>query len=122
MVMVLEKFLVDEMARIGNERKPCEAAGLLLPFIHNGRQVIELPNRSMTPHDHFEMHFDDIQMELKSFVDDHPDPSVWNQIVLWHTHPAGNLGPSKYDLESKTDNLRHLVITLREEGALATWY
>lgn len=121
--MVLEKALVDEMERIGRERMPCEAAGILLPFPWRNQQVIELPNRSKTPQDHFEMHGDDIALALERFLDDYPDPSVWKQVVIWHTHPGGNIGPSKYDMESKIDDLRYLVVTLlKDGGALATWF
>lgn len=123
MVMVLERFLVEEMASIGRDRSPSEAAGVLLPFPFRGRQIIELPNRSLTPHDHFEMRGEDLVLALEEFASVHTSPKVWNELVLWHTHPSGNVGPSKYDLQHKMPNLRHLVVSLPEEGeALATWY
>lgn len=123
MVLVLEKHLVEEMGRIGRERAPAEAAGVLLPFPFQGTQVIELPNRSMTPHDHFLMQGEDLALALEPFAEAHPDKELWMQVALWHTHPGGNLGPSKYDLKNRCEGLRHLVISLHENDEVkATWY
>lgn len=123
MVMVLEKEMVEEISRIGVLRSPCEAAGILLPFPFEGRQIIELPNRSSTPHDFFEMAAEDLILSMEKFVTKHPDPSVWNMTVIWHTHPAGHVGPSTFDMQNKVTDLRHLVVSLHPEGeALATWY
>ena len=123
MVMVLEKSMVDEITRIGRERMPCEAAGILLPIKWRQQQVWELPNRSKTPHDSFEMHGEDIAILLRDFLEEHPEDEIWSDVVIWHTHPQGNIGPSKYDLDNRIPDLKCLVVSLLKDGeAKATWY
>lgn len=123
MVMVLEVMMVQEIARIGRLRSPNEACGLLLPASVNGVQVIELPNRSHTPHDSFEMHGNDMLIALEQvFRGDFPEELIPG-LTAWHTHPGGGLGPSMADLENKPVHLKSLVVTLTDKGeALATWF
>ena len=126
MLMVLEAELVEAIAVIGRYRSPAEACGLLLPVIVKGRQVLELPNRSKQPLDSFEMLGSDMMMELEKLL-------PWEMlekmvedgsITAWHTHPSGNVGPSRFDLKNKAPKLNNLVVTLFEDGKrpLATWY
>lgn len=114
---VIDHRLVREIASIGEERRPNEACGILLPFDHKGKRVWELPNRSKYPHDSFEMHGKDIAL----IVADWDGP--YEDIVIWHTHPGGNVGPSSADLRNRVTKLANLVVTLSEEGEpLATWF
>lgn len=123
MVMILEPKVVETIAHIGMERLPNEACGILLPTPINGRQVIELPNRSLTPHDSFEMKGEDMLLALEMiFQGDFPAHLI-PAITAWHTHPNGNLGPSRFDLHNKPANIKSLVVTLTKDGgAKATWY
>lgn len=123
MVMVLEPTVVREIERIGWERAPAEACGILLPYPWRGQQVWEMPNRSNTPHDEFIMKGEDIALTLEDWLEETPE-GLWTQIVAWHTHPSGNLGPSKADLERRPKkNLRCLVVTLYpDKEAKATWF
>lgn len=123
MVMVLEVMMVQEIANIGRLRSPNEACGLLLPSSINGVQVIELPNRSSTPHDSFEMRGEDMLIALERvFRGDFPEELIGG-LTAWHTHPGGGLGPSTADLENKPAHLKSLVVTLTDKGeALATWF
>jgi proteasome lid subunit RPN8/RPN11 len=127
MVMVLEDSLVREIARVGQERLPNEACGLLLPLAINGRQVLEVPNRSRKPHDSFEMKGSDIFLALQGVYGedlsmDQVDRMI-PDIAVWHTHPHGGVGPSKADMDNKPDRFKSLVVTLREgEPPLATWF
>lgn len=122
MLMVLEKHLVDEMGRIGEERRPTEACGLLLPFPWREQQIFEMPNRSKTPHDSFVMKGSDIELVLAEFFEENEDKSMWPQITAWHTHPGGNVGPSVEDLRNKPKLIRSLVVSLHEDGPKATWF
>lgn len=123
MVMILEKKLVDEIAGIGVKRLPNEACGILLPTPIRGVQVIELPNRSATPHDSFEMLGSDMLLALEMVMQgDFPEELI-PSLTAWHTHPHGNVGPSRFDMDNRPANLKSLVVTLRDkEGPLATWY
>lgn len=124
MVMVLEQKMVNRIAQIGRSRKPNEACGLLLPTPIKGVQVIELPNRSLTPHDSFEMKGDDMILALEMlFQGDFPEDLIPG-LTAWHTHPEGHVGPSKFDLHNKPANIKSLVVTLFDNGKapLATWF
>lgn len=49
--------------------------------------------------------------------------SMMDEVYLWHSHPKGNIGPSRTDLQNKIKGLRFLVITLTEpKGAIITEY
>lgn len=115
--------MVEEIARIGKERAPCEACGLLLPIAWRGKRVWELPNRSKTPHDSFTLTGTDIMLELEDFIAQVDDQQIWGEIVIWHTHPKGNLGPSVYDMRNRSTRTQNLVVTLLEDAdAKATWF
>jgi proteasome lid subunit RPN8/RPN11 len=123
MVLVLEQMIVQEIARIGRLRAPNEACGLLLPIPYRGRQVWEMPNRSMKPHDSFEMHGTDMLLALEGFFPAEPTAEWLSGITAWHTHPQGNVGPSRNDLQNKPAYIRSLVVSIPEKGPpLATWF
>lgn len=123
MVMVLEQHMIDEIAHIGELRRPNEACGLLLPEPHRGRQVWELPNRSLTPHDSFVMKGEDMALALEGYFPEELEPEFVQRITAWHTHPKGNLGPSGEDLRVKPPHMKSLVVTIYEDApAKATWF
>jgi proteasome lid subunit RPN8/RPN11 len=35
--------------------------------------------------------------------------------VIWHTHPSGNVGPSRGDLLHKLGDLSYLVVSINPE-------
>ena len=119
--IVLEQHIVDEIARIGVERAPSEACGILLPFPWNGKQIYELPNRAEKHHDMFTLYGDDIVFTIQDWVDHHPE-ATWDQISVWHTHPAGQVGPSETDLKERSEHCGNLVVTLTEDKPIATWF
>lgn len=119
--VVLDGSQVAEIGRIGLERRPSEACGILLPYPWKGRQVFELPNRAELHHDKFEMHSDDIVITLQDWVDSTPE-ATWDMLTVWHTHPAGNIGPSKADLEERSEHCGNLVVALTEDGPIPTWF
>ena len=123
MVMVLEQKLVNQIARIGKDRLPNEACGLILPYPVKGVQVIELPNRSKKPHDSFEMTGEDMLLSLEQvFQGDFPE-HLLPSLTAWHTHPRGHVGPSKFDMENKPAKFKSLVVTLFDDSPpLATWF
>src|SRR5690242_10965400 len=128
MVMVIEQKMVNAIADCGRSSAPNEACGLLLPYAVNGVQVIELPNRSSTPRDSFEMRGEDMLMALerafRGVATLEELEEIIPKIAAWHTHPAGNMGPSEYDLKNKPENFKSLVVTLFTDGSppLPTWY
>jgi proteasome lid subunit RPN8/RPN11 len=49
--------------------------------------------------------------EWLTSVDDQQKESM----VIWHTHPSGNVGPSRGDLDHKLAGLSYLVISIHPE-------
>lgn len=103
-----------EIFRIGEERWPNEACGVLL-----GDVVYELPNRSQHPQTSYHMSEVDWPQEVLFFLGSHDlagtPEKAFDLIRVWHTHPAGEIGPSEYDIEAKEGvdpRLRFLVFTL----------
>jgi proteasome lid subunit RPN8/RPN11 len=35
-----------------------------------------------------------------------------DHFIVWHTHPSGNIGPSKGDMDSKIQGFQYLVVTM----------
>lgn len=124
MVMVLEQEIVNEIAQIARLRAPNEACGILLPYPHRGRSVWELPNRAKNKKHEFVATGEDMMLVLEGWLPEEPSAELISGITVWHTHPRGNLGPSKFDLQNKPAFLRSLVVTLYEDGTppKATWY
>lgn len=125
MVMTLEQHMVDEIAAIGKLRLPNEACGVLLPYPLKGQQVIEIPNRADFPLDSFTMLGNDIELELnmhiESRVTEEQVRDILVNITFWHTHPKGNVGPSREDMRDKPPFGKSLVVSLGDPP-LATWF
>lgn len=126
MVMVLEQAMVDAIAQIGYAAYPNEACGLLLPEPVRGQQVVELPNRSKEPLDSVEMDAEDLVIQLEMLYGDNVPSLILPNITWWHTHPSGNIGPSKFDIENKPYQIKCLVVTLwpeaEDKAPVATWF
>jgi proteasome lid subunit RPN8/RPN11 len=127
MTILLEPNLLEQIGKIAGERKPNEACGLLVPLADHTVRVVELPNRSMMPHDSFEMKGADIFLTLQSILGE--DLTVDEvermlpEIAVWHSHPNGGVGPSRADMRNKPAKFKSLVVTLREgEPPLGTWF
>lgn len=114
----LTRAIVEEIVRIGAHRAPSEACGVILPppGDRSGRagiaaRVIELPNRSKRPRDSYELHGKDLVLELEDWLlaKDNEDRE---RMIFWHTHPSGNIGPSRGDLGQKNWNFSFLVVSI----------
>lgn len=119
--------MVSEMGMIGKMRLPNEACGILLPYAVGGRQVLEVPNRATMPHDSFTMMGEDIALTLEMLFEhtpmsDRDVEKLLGELVYWHTHPRGNVGPSKGDLQNKLPGSRNIVVAIHDDEALATWF
>lgn len=122
MPIVLEQSMIAEIGRIGEQRKPAEACGVILPTPYRGRTVWEMPNRSHTSHDSFEMRSDDILLQLEGWIQENRDLANWENLVFWHTHPSGGVGPSKTDIENRIPQCGNLVVSLTDNGPVPAWF
>lgn len=119
--VVLTPQLINQIAHFGELRRPIEACGVLIPEPYKGSQVFELPNRSLAGTDRYEMSTHDIQLILQGWFETTPRER-WDEMVVWHTHPGGNIGPSRGDMQNRHPDLTYLVVTLTETGPVASWF
>ena len=111
MSTILGSSVEDKLSLIIHDRAPLEAVGLIL----DGIRVVELPNKSPTPKNSFEVHKSDIIKVLEK-EEDLPE------IIFWHSHPSGVIGPSKTDMRQKNNFMEYLVITITPDGLIYTRY
>jgi proteasome lid subunit RPN8/RPN11 len=78
--------------------------------------MIEVPNLADDPTKNVHMDAQDLNEALRRIVGDparYPG-NLTRELVVWHTHPGGLVGPSKVDMESRRAyrDMRCLVVTL----------
>lgn len=106
---------IAEIVRLGTLRSPREACGLLLTRHDAGPRIVEVPNRASDPTHDVIMDGPDLQMALAELIGGHPyEGNLQADLVLWHTHPSGNVGPSRTDMKMKRQlgDIRCLVVSL----------
>ena len=96
------------------EAAPREAVGLLDA---NGR-IYLLKNISESPENSFLVDKQEILhvIEKQDFI------GPLTHVTLWHSHPGGLEGPSRVDMQNRTQFSHHLVVTLLSGRASFTWY
>lgn len=120
----LTKEMVNEIGRIGKERKPNEACGVLLPHPrspHEGSksQVVELPNRSLKP-DTYRMATADIRLAVEEL---NLSKDEVDRMAIWHTHPGGGIGPSRDDMIRRVRDVPYLVVAIQEDDTfIPAWF
>ena len=106
--------IIPQIVELGLRRAPFEACGIVVPDLEvpAANWVKELQNRSSDPLNSYEID----TATIKTLVE---NAENWSDILVWHTHPRGGIGPSKGDVESKAKGLRYLVVALpRGEAVL----
>ena len=106
-LLVLPEAL-DAIKAIGTERMPSEACGVLLP---NG-EVIEMTNHSEQPEDSYILEVNELHDKIEPWLAELPDHVDKLNLIVWHTHPRGGIGPSKGDLDERIAGVRYLVVSL----------
>lgn len=107
----LEGPVLGQLRRLAIEAAPREAVGLIL----SDGTVVSLPNHSENPTCSFEVRKSDLATQLG--VERHLE-----EVVLWHSHPSGGVGPSRTDMAQKTPLKYHLVISLVDGDIVPSWY
>lgn len=98
-----------------------ELCGVILPTPFHGVQVMNIPNRAEDPHTSFRMIGADLRFQLAGWFEE-ADPSLWPEVIFWHTHPGGGIGPSRVDMQNKPPSGYSLVIALTPDGPVPTFY
>lgn len=112
---------LPEIERLGRQRAPVEACGLLLDIPRKKADgtvsaIVELPNRSIDGAGTYRIEPDDIRLALENLEE-------VEDIAVWHTHPSGFIGPSKGDMENRPElGIYMVVVALTDDGPVATWF
>lgn len=95
---------------------PNEVGGIIIA----GKQVLVLTNHSGHPENQFLFYVS----ELRQLTEDYkvPQNRIEEDVVLWHTHPAGGVGPSREDMKNRTPLKHHLVLSYVDGDMVPTWY
>lgn len=99
------------LQKIALLRAPVEAVGLMMP----DEEILELPNRAEEGTSNFSFMPEDIVIAME-LHDIDPEIVHWEDVILWHSHPSGGVGPSRTDMRHKLPRMQHLVITLMPDG------
>lgn len=103
--------IVDQILLVGKAEDPCEACGVITP----DSMVVQLTNSSSSPHTSYVLSSEDLVNALDAFVGRTGIP--WTDLtqehfIIWHTHPGGNIGPSRGDLRDRIEGFQYVVISL----------
>lgn len=107
---------IDQIAQWGMEADGEEICGVLLTRSDAGPRLMKIPNLADEPRRSIFMTSDHVIEAICTLIE-HPETypgSVSKDLVVWHTHPGGLVGPSEMDLAFR-DNLaetRCLVVTI----------
>lgn len=109
---------IRDIFAYGVARYPEEACGLLItaPHFFGTKRLREVRNSAEEPNANVVMTREDIEETLNSMIGDRSlySGNLSRELVVWHTHPGGVVGPSRLDMEFKRSlgNTRCLVVTL----------
>jgi proteasome lid subunit RPN8/RPN11 len=100
-------IIVPKIIEFGMQRLPNEACGVVIPDLNipASEWVRELNNRSPDP-------LNSYQIDPKTVAAILLDPEVWEDVLIWHTHPSGHVGPSRDDMRRRDPRLKYLVVSL----------
>ena len=115
-IPLLSEGVLYHLRDLSYKASPREAVGLIF-----SNQVLELPNRAGKPESTFEVTRADLRWGAEKLGASATD-LVRGEVILWHSHPGGGVGPSLQDLRHKTPFKYHLVVALVDGDIIPTWY
>lgn len=81
---------------------------------------MKLPNSSPHPASSYVISTKDLVDALEQYINRsgiHPTDLPMDHFIVWHTHPGGNIGPSKGDMTTKVEGFQYLVVTMPDGEA-----
>lgn len=99
--------VIPRIVEIGMARIPYEACGIVVPNLDvpASEWVVEMENKADNPLNSYKIDSATIRQIVS-------DPSVWDDVLIWHTHPSGSPSPSQADWEGRLPGLKYLVVAL----------
>lgn len=102
---------LEQIKQWGLEKLPHEACGVIIEL--PGESVIrQLGNYADDPTKGYKVDNTELVEVLAEVIESSGHGVLRDQVVVWHTHPSGHIGPSTEDLASKVSDLRYLVVSL----------
>jgi len=100
--------VIPKIIQLGLEQLPYEACGIVVPNLDRPAEdwVIPMKNRSEDPLNSYAIDVATMKALVKN------DKDAWSDVLVWHTHPSGHVGPSKRDWDGRVPGLRYLVVAL----------
>lgn len=102
---------LDEILKIGNQMLPREACGILVikPPYHFVRTLV---NTAQDPERSYSVNNKELVETLVDIMGEYDVTVSKADVIVWHTHPSGHIGPSVGDLRHKEPDLEYLVVAL----------
>lgn len=104
--------VLDQIIALGRAEAPAEACGIVTPDL----RVVSLPNCTPTEvTGSYVLGSDDLVGAIEYYVDRsgvEPQSLTRTHFIIWHTHPSGQIGPSKGDLDTRLPDFQYLVVTI----------
>lgn len=115
-MFLIEGKLEATLQTLMKDAAPREVGGIII----SGKRVLVLTNHSDHPENQFLFYLS----ELRHLAEYYQVPldRIEEDVVLWHTHPAGGVGPSREDMRNKTPLKHHLVLSYVDGDMVPTWY
>lgn len=116
-----EHPLILEIYELGLKAQPAETCGVILPTPFKGSQVVEVKNEAQDAENHFYTTGKAIAKVIYEWFLTATHQETLD-IIFWHTHPNGGIGPSRVDLRERIFGGHHLVVSLTEDGPCPVIY
>jgi proteasome lid subunit RPN8/RPN11 len=113
--------VLDDIARHIAGALPREAVGLLWEAPAQPAGWVPLRNTSFEPESSYAVNVGELMDEFQLATGRDIISSMNDEgfmLTLWHSHPSGQVGPSRGDLREKHDGLTYMVIAVDEDGGL----
>jgi proteasome lid subunit RPN8/RPN11 len=112
---IIEGWIKRSLLGIVRSRAPREAVGIICNEL-----VYELRNDHDFPNENFSVDKQELRKLTETLMI--PTSEIADRVVLWHSHPSGGVGPSRFDMQNRTPLKHHLVVSLVEDDIVPTWY
>lgn len=105
------EVVVPKIRELGLAERPKEACGIVIPDLKKSVEdwVLQLVNRAAHPTTSYEIDPEVVRGLSEDLL---RAEQVWEDVVIWHTHPSGHVGPSEGDMRSRIEGLKYLVVSL----------
>lgn len=107
--VLLTQVTTEALHNLILRRAPVEAVGLLIDD-----EILELPNRADNGTSNFSFVPEDIAIAIENARID-IELIHWEDVILWHSHPSGGVGPSRTDMRHKVPRVQHMVLTITDD-------